>query len=131
MDYTKQLFYRWIRLKIQLEQLAKLPPISEGEVWWCSIGKNIGIEINGKHNSFSRPVIIYKKLSRYGFLAIPLSTQLHQGSWYVPFTFQNKKQVAVLAQIRVISVFRLYDRMGVLSKGDLRQIKNSFLKLYK
>ena len=130
MSKNKQIFYNWIRIKISLTKITKLPPIKEGEVWWCGMGQNVGVEINGKNQGFSRPVIVYKKLSRYGFLAIPLSTQPHQGNWYVSFHFQNRAQVAVLAQIRIISTLRLYNRMGVLSHGDFRKICHQFTLLY-
>ena len=125
-----QIFDEWIEVKKELNSVKKYPHITEGEVWWCGIGKNVGVEINGKHGNFSRPVIVYKKLSIFGFLAIPLSTQYHTGSWYVNFNFKNKQQAAVLAQIRVISISRLYRRMGMLSKGDFNKIKDGFHKLY-
>ncbi len=88
--------------------------ISEGEVYWCGFGENVGVEINGKNEMFSGPVLVYKKLSWYGFLGIPLSTQPHEGSWYVPLYFQNKQQVAVLAQRRVFSVYRFMVRWAIL-----------------
>lgn len=130
LNNQPDLFDHWIGVKRHLHQANRLPHISEGEVWWCGIGENVGVEINGKSAHFSRPVVIYKKLNIFGFLGIPLSTQLHEGSWYVPFRFQGKDQVATLAQVRTISTNRLYRRMGVLSKKDFQLIKKRFLQLY-
>ena len=124
------LFQQWIRVKMRQHIQRMTPTINEGEIWWAAVGKNVGIEINGKNRNFSRPVIIYKKFSRLGFLAIPLTTQLHDGSWYVSFEFQDKKSYAALAQIRVMSVYRLYKRMGRLPDSDFEAVKMGFIELY-
>lgn len=124
-------FLEWIGLKEKIHNNNQKPPLfNEGEVWWCAIGENIGIEINGKGKVFSRPVFVYKKLSKDGFLGIPLSTQEKKGSWYVEIKFKNKKQILNLSQIRILSSFRMYDLLGSVEKRDLYKIKNGFLRLY-
>ena len=96
-----------------------------------AVGENVGIEINGKSGRFSRPVLVYKKLSKFGFLGVPLTSQEHEGSWYVPFDFQGNTSYAVLAQIRVMSVSRLYgNAIGQISKADFRAICKGFDNLY-
>ena len=85
-------FEGWFRLKPKLHYNARTPRIQDGEIWWCSFGENIGIEINGKSNRFTRPVVIMKKLSQDGFMGIPLTSQEKTGSWYVGFEFLNKKE---------------------------------------
>ncbi len=94
------------------------------------MGENVGVEINGKSSTFARPVLIFKKLSRYGSLGIPLTSKPHQGSWYAPFRFQGRNQVAVLAQIRVISVSRLYRKIGDIDDSDKTIIREAFRNLY-
>ena len=65
-------FDNWNNVKKRISLKANLPPIKEGEVWWCAIGKNLGVEIDGKSWQFSRPIVIMKKLSRHSFMALPL-----------------------------------------------------------
>lgn len=113
-----------------MHDVGRVPAVKDGEVWWCAMGENVGVEINGKSNTFARPVLIFKKLSRYGFLAIPLTSQPHVGSWYASFRFQGKEQVAVLAQIRVISVARLYRKIGSIDDNDKTVIREAFRALY-
>lgn len=72
-----------------------------------------------------------KKLSKYGFLGVPLTSQFHVGSWYVEFDFKNKKQYAALAQIRVLSTSRLYERIGMLPNSDFEVVRDGFWKLYR
>lgn len=120
----------WFKVKLELKTKQLFRGTNEGEVWWCFVGENVGIEINGKNESFTRPVLILNKLSRLGFLGVPLTSRKHFGSWYVPFVFKDKQQYAVLAQIRVFSVYRLQNKMGEISKADFDFIKSGFRKLY-
>ena len=124
-------FDDWISLKKQMDECRKLPTINEGEVWWCGIGANVGVEISGKSKRHSRPVLILKKLSKFGFMAIPLTSQLKEGSWYVSFEFLGKTQTAAICQARMISVSRLYDCMGRVPESDFQKVKNGFHELYK
>jgi hypothetical protein len=61
------------------------------DFWYLTFvrAKNVGIEINGKGAVFSRPVVVYRKLSSNGFMAIPMSTQQKEGSWYVSVFFRT------------------------------------------
>lgn len=130
MDNNEKHFDKWIDKKENIHFTGRVPDIREGEIWWCAVGENVGVEINGKSDAFSRPVLIMKKLSRYGFLGIPLTSKKHIGSWYIDFIFKNKKQYASLAQIRVFSVSRLYKKMGMVPNSDLCAVKDGFRNLY-
>lgn len=124
-------FLEWMTTKDRIHKTKAVTRFSEGQIWWAALGKNVGVEINGKHKDYSRPVVIFKKLSQLCFLAIPLTSQPHSGTWYVEFNFGGKQEYAVLSQIRMMSVFRLYNRMGKLSTGDFKKIKAGFRKLLK
>ena len=63
-------------------------------------------------------------------MGIPLTSQFHEGNWYVSFTFQGKKEYAVLAQARVVSVSRLYTKIGEVSDTDYALVLDGFKKLY-
>lgn len=124
-------FLEWIGLKEKLHgSIAKSPLFKEGEVWWCSFGENVGVEVNGKGNKFSRPAVVFKKLSADGFLAIPLSTQLKIGTWYVPLTHREIKCVAMLSQVRVLSAKRLLEKYGELDRRDREKVREGFILLY-
>jgi mRNA interferase MazF len=124
-------FVDWFNLKPKLDISNNQPPlVDEGQIWWCHLGENIGTEISGKGQKYTRPVVIYKKLSRYTFLVIPCSTKLKEGSWFVKFVHKNIEQIAVLNQIRIIDYRRLDDKIGILSVDDFDAIKTGFKKLY-
>lgn len=122
-------FLEWIGIKEKVNKSKGPRFFKEGDIWWCALGENVGIEINGKGSMFSRPVFVYKKLSRDGFMGIPLSTQIKEGSWYVSISFQ-KEICANIAQARVFSTSRMYTKLGELDEKDQKRIKDGFLHLY-
>ena len=129
--YPEKRFEEWIQLKEKLHYGGKAPRIRQGEVWWCSFGENVGVEINGKSARFTRSVLIMKKLSHLGFMGIPLTSQPKTGSWYAAFEFLGKTEYAAICQARVMSVSRLHSKMGEVPMTDLVIVKDAFHKLYR
>lgn len=128
--YIKR-FFEWICLKERLHgKLSKAPYVNEGEIWWASIGENVGSEINGKSKLFSRPVIIFRKLAHGFYFVIPTTTQNRSGNWYVVFIQGGEARAACLHQARSIDYRRLYSKLGELDPLDFSDIKKGFGKLY-
>ena len=124
-------FLEWINLKEKLHKKDTSPPlVNEGEIWWTSLGENIGREINGKSRKFSRPVIIFRKLSREIYLIIPTTTKQKHGTWYVPFRHRSVDEIACLQQIRTVDHHRLLSKMGQIDKLDFIRIQDGFKNLY-
>ncbi|MBQ3280490.1 type II toxin-antitoxin system PemK/MazF family toxin [Candidatus Saccharibacteria bacterium] len=122
-------FKGWIKVKERLHYNGQPRNIKNGEVWWGSVGENVGVEICGKGKTYTRPVIVFKKLNNRSFWAIPLTSKQHFGNWYVSFDFQNNNEIAALSQIHCMSTSRLHRRMGQLSQSDYNLIFEAFLKL--
>jgi len=124
-------FLIWIGLKEKLHNNKRRPPlINEGDIWWVSLGENVGGEINGKSVLFSRPVLIFKKLSRETFLGIPTTSQKRSGSWYVPITYGEYSVTVILSQVRVLDARRLSTRLGQLDEADFEKVKTGFAGLF-
>jgi mRNA-degrading endonuclease toxin of MazEF toxin-antitoxin module len=124
-------FLAWFGLKQQLHEINTPPPlVSERDIWWGSIGENVGSEINGKSRLFSRPVIVFKKLSHTFYFVIPTTTQAKEGTWFVPFRQQGKDMIACLHQARAIDYRRLSTKLGTLDDEDYLRIKEGFSYLY-
>ena len=125
-------FLEWIGLKEKLHIKNHQPPlVSRGDIWWASIGDNVGSEINGKNNLFSRPVIIFKKLAHGFYFVIPTTTQIKEGSWYVKFRQKEKEMLACLHQARAIDHRRLSSKMGTMDDEDFTRLRAGFNSLYK
>ena len=130
MEENEKNFKEWIIIKSDLHQKGVLRNVKEGDVWWCAVGENVGIEINGKSETFARPVLVLRKLSRFGFMGIPLTSQKHDGNWYAHFEFKGIDQYAALAQARVFSTSRLYKKIGMVPGSDLQIVRDGFRNLY-
>ncbi len=63
-----ELFESWNMQKRNIDAKERKLLFREGDVWWCSIGKNIGAEQDGKNEFFERPILIYKKFNQDQFL---------------------------------------------------------------
>ncbi|MFA7278339.1 MAG: type II toxin-antitoxin system PemK/MazF family toxin [Candidatus Gracilibacteria bacterium] len=124
-------FQEWIYIKRTLHEKVILPPyVRKGEIWWTSIGENVGHEINGKSKLFSRPVLIFKKLSRSLFLVIPLTTKVKYGTWFVGYRQSSVQGFACLHQVRTVDYRRLSTKLGEIDDSDFKRIKSRFLELY-
>jgi len=137
MEFLKN-FREWFNLKPKLNNRNHKPPfVKEGQIWWCVLGENIGTEVSGKSEKFTRPVVIYAKLSKHTFLVIPTTTQLfdqngkeRNGTWYQKIEINNKKMLAILSQIRIIDYRRLDKILVEIDPQDFALIKNAFNNLF-
>ena len=122
----------WIGLKEKLDaKQSAVPHVSEGQIWWASLGENIGAEINGKSHLFTRPVIIYRKLAHSFYFVIPVTTKPKTGTWYVPFKQKGVQMAACLHQARAIDYRRIRSILGEADEVDFKRIKEGFWKLYR
>jgi len=113
----------WNEVKKELDNLDNKVFFKEREIFWMSIGENIGFEQNGKGEIFSRPVLIVKKFSKNIFYGIPLSTKIKEGSFFYTFTFQSKMSNALLVQGRLFDSKRLENKMGMIDKDEFKRLK--------
>jgi len=115
-------FDGWNNLKKIVQD--KKPPafFCEGEIWWCSIGMNIGTEEDGKNNLYERRVLILKKFNAEQFLALPITDKLKSSADH----FQLGEDSVILSQARVVSSKRLNRRVRFVSAKTYEEIKRAF-----
>ena len=116
----------WDKFSRKLEDHIVVPFFKEREIWWASIGINIGYEEDGKGEEFSRPVLILKKLGRYTFIGIPLSTSKKIGKLHLHFNFTEKTEsTALLGHIRSFDSRRLIKKYGSVDKETFESIRKA------
>lgn len=116
-------FDEWNEVKKQVHSRNNIIHFKEREVYWASIGENVGFEQNGKGSDFSRPVLIIKKLNNHLFFGVPLSTQNRSGSFFYEFELlPNKISTALLVQAKVYDVKRLDQKIGMIQKDDFEKL---------
>jgi mRNA interferase MazF len=117
-------FDEWNEVKKQVDTRSNIIQFKEREVYWASIGENVGFEQNGKGADFSRPVLIIKKLNNHLFFGVPLSTQSRTGSFFFEFELlSNKTSTALLVQAKTYDIKRLDQKIGMIQKNDFEQLK--------
>jgi mRNA interferase MazF len=104
----KKDFDRWNERKKTLHKSKFMDFVNERDVWWCSVGVNIGVETDGKHQNFERPVLVLRKFSAEGVLVVPLTLHVQKGNRYhVVGLHDGKEFSAVISQVRLVSTKRL------------------------
>ena len=125
-DYTK-----WHRQKTTIEHNdTKRVFFHEREVWWCSIGSNIGFEQDGRGEKFARPVLVFKKFNKEIFWALPLSTKSKTGKFYAPVDLGDSViRVAIISQLRLVDAKRLIDKIGIVDENNYARIQKAVTNL--
>lgn len=125
-------FDKWNILKKELNK-KEIIKFSQGNIYFMSIGKNIGMESYGKGDMFLRPVLVYKKLSKTMFLGIPLTSKIKEGSYFFTFNYKKgKSSTAMLNQMRVFDIRRSEYLSGHINKNIYKNLKikvDDFLEL--
>lgn len=102
----------------------------EREIWWCSIGVNVGDEQDGKNSLFERPVLVVKKFNRKIAWVIPLSTRDKVGVYYYSLEYNGEKSTLLLSQLRLLSIKRFRRFIGKVSDYQFSNIKKKLLDLF-
>lgn len=115
--------------KIHRKNKTLTPKIRE--IWWCSIGINIGNEVYGKGVNFLRPVLIINVINNL-FLGIPLTSNLRKSKFKIKIhTSDNKVHCLQFDQIRCLDKKRLVSKMYIISKNKYKKIYKNFNILFK
>ena len=100
-------FNKWNKEKKDLEMKERDTLwFHEREIWWCSIGLNLGDEQDGKNEMFERPVLIVKKFNKKICWILPMTTKNKSGTYYHQILYEGKVFSIVLSQIRLVSIKR-------------------------
>jgi mRNA interferase MazF len=85
--------------------------VKRGEIWLAALNPTIGCEIQK-----TRPCVIVSPAEMHDYLKTviiaPMTTGNKQAPYRVPITFQRKKGLILLDQIRAIDKTRLIKKMG-------------------
>ncbi len=123
-------FDAWNEVK-KLKQDSRRPKYNEGEVWWCSLGANIGNEQDGKGKEFVRPVLVLRKFNSNVFWGVPFTTKVkHNNKFYHPVFFNNMEQCVILSQLKLLDARRFGIRMGTINDTEVQSVKKALMKLF-
>ena len=116
-------FVEWTKLKMRIHVSDRIIYFKEREIWWISLGCNIGHEEDGKNIMFERPVLVLKKFSHHLLWVLPLTSQNKIGKYYHVCHYEGKEYSAILSQLRLISSKRLLRKVRTLPKNEFKEIR--------
>ncbi|PIT90606.1 MAG: hypothetical protein COU22_01245 [Candidatus Komeilibacteria bacterium CG10_big_fil_rev_8_21_14_0_10_41_13] len=123
-DYKK-----WHILKSSIEKSYKQQLFKEREIWWCSLGANVGFEQDGKNDNFEKPVLVLRKFNSSMFWGLPLTSQPKKGRYYFSFYFKDREITIILSQLRILSFKRMIRRVGKVNVTKFNDISCRFKDL--
>jgi mRNA interferase MazF len=129
-------FDKWNNLKKIFEKENRELFAHPREVWWCSLGVNLGAEIDGKNDSFERPVLVIKVYSRETMFVLPVTSKEKNDTFHYRIfvkikniktgEYEEKPVWVKLTQARVISNKRLLRKVDLISAHDFDMIMKVF-----
>lgn len=124
-------FDRWNSTKKNIEKKDWHTLYREQEVWWCSIGANVGFEQDGKNELFERPVLIFRKFNKEMFWALPMTSKNKEGKFYHPIMLNGITRSIILSQLRLLSTKRLIRRVSKISDKEFGRIGKAIIDVIK
>jgi mRNA interferase MazF len=126
--YVKR-FNVWTKLKRKVHNYnGSIVHCKPREVWWVSLGHNVGLEQDGKGDNFERPVLIMKVYNASLFFGIPLTSKEHEGKYFYKIEYNGIPSIAVLSQARAFSSKRLLNKVGVVPIDMYNSLKQQYIK---
>lgn len=122
----KKDFDGWNNIKQELHGATDTPFCNEREVWWCSLGLNIGFEQDGSGEDYRRPVLIFKHMGGQTYLVVPLTISPKTHPMRLPIgVVGGRSAYTALSQIRVIDTRRLLQKIETLSETVFDEIRKT------
>lgn len=96
------------------------------------MGVNVGVEIDGRHELFLRPVVIVRKFNKDMALVTPTTARDKQGRYFLSVSGEDEKKFTVcLSQLRNISAKRLFRKIGTIKADDYRKLIEEVSRMVK
>ncbi|OJI08968.1 MAG: hypothetical protein COV08_02665 [Candidatus Vogelbacteria bacterium CG10_big_fil_rev_8_21_14_0_10_49_38] len=89
-------FDRWNKTKKEIDQSSENRFYHPREIWWCTLGINIGFEQDGSDQEFRRPVLVLRAFGKI-CLVVPLTTSPQKHKFRVPIGLVEGKERALLS----------------------------------
>ncbi len=125
-------FESWHKIKKDIESNLKSKWLRPREVWWVSLGVNVGVEEDGKGVNFLRPVLVLKVFGADSALTVSLTSKKKIGKFYFEVGKVGETQeisIAIISQVRILDTKRFVEKVGKLDGEIFTQVKKSITDL--
>lgn len=125
--YEKE-FDQWNDKKKLLEGESIAKFAYPREIWWCSLGLNLGSEVDGRNENFERPIIVMKVYNKESMVVLPLTNKPKNDRFHHMVRTQKGKTWAKLTQTRVISNKRLLRKIASVSEEEFEKLRTVWIQ---
>jgi mRNA interferase MazF len=123
-------FFNWAKQKNKIHEDKIRAYFNEREVWFASLGANVGYEQDGRGKRYLRPIIVVKKFNNEVLWCIPLTKNNKIQRYYFALNINNNTSTAILTQLRLIDAKRLQYKIGNISEKAFSEIKEKIKQLF-
>ena len=125
----KKDFDGWNKEKKQIHQ-GKGVFCHEREVWWCSLGVNVGSEQDGTGEHFDRPIVVIRGFNEDIFFGVALTGKKREGKHYFFLgKIEEREASAILSQVRLIDTKRLVRKITMIDETIFNELKDALKEL--
>lgn len=94
------------------------------DIWWCSLGVNVGFEQDGTGQNYDRPIVVIKGFNQHVFFGVALTGKKKEGKFYFYIgKVEDRDATAVLSQVKIFDTKRLIRKIGVLDEETFGKLK--------
>ena len=123
-------FDTWNREKKRISNTQHETLYHDREIWWLSLGVNVGFEQDGTGKEFQRPVLVIKGFSRHVCWVVPLTTSQKKNPYHVSVgVVDGKSAHAIISQLRLVDTHRFINKVCTLDEELYMDVKNAIRAL--
>jgi len=116
----------WNRQKKEINTGGESKFYKPRDIWWCSLGVNVGFEQDGTGSAYERPVLILRGFSKETCLVVPLTTSKKTNKYLISIGgVDGRDAQVIISQIRLIDTKRLINKVDVLDKKTFEEIRKT------
>ena len=120
----KKDFDKWNVEKKHIHGTQNPPFCHAREVWWCSLGVNIGFEQDGTGKHFDRPIVVIRGFNEHVFFGVALTGRKREGPYHFPVgMIEDREASVILSQVRLIDTRQLVRKITMLDEALFDQLK--------
>ncbi|MGB4076517.1 MAG: type II toxin-antitoxin system PemK/MazF family toxin [Minisyncoccia bacterium] len=122
-------FDDWNKEKKRIDAKRAFTYAHPREVWWCSLGINVGAEIDGKNRNYERPVLVMRVYNKETLLILPITSKEKDDHFHARINVRIGNVWVKLTQARVVSSRRLLRKVDTIAGKEFVKVQEVFRAL--
>ena len=115
-------FDSWNKIKKQVDERKINIFCNQREIWWCSLGLNVGSEEDGKNELFERPVLIINVFNKDMLRVAPLTSKNKEDKNHISIIYSGRTGAVIVSQAKTISSKRLSRKLCRLNREQFSKV---------